>query len=56
MIIGCKCGKHKEIYREPDYEYGQYYIKIECIPCNYYWEGYYGICIEDKEEEQNETN
>lgn len=43
-IIGCECGNSKIVSRKPDKNYGQYYCKIECYNCDYYWEGYMGHC------------
>ena len=40
----CECGNSKVVGREPDYDYGQYYIYVECDVCGWYWEGYYGYC------------
>lgn len=42
LIVGCKCGNHQYKSIEPDQEYGQYYVVIECDTCDYYWEGYMG--------------
>lgn len=39
-VVGCKCGKSKEVYHQYDKDYGQTYIALECEACNYYWEGY----------------
>jgi len=44
MIVGCKCGKSHVVSNEPDPEYGQNYVVIECDECDYYWEGYLGNC------------
>ena len=44
MVVGCKCGNSKIVYRKEDKEYGQFYIIIECSECGYYWEGYMGCC------------
>lgn len=39
MVVGCKCD-NCSIKKEWDKSYGAYYCYIECLECNYYWEGY----------------
>jgi hypothetical protein len=39
-VIGCSCGGSIETDRELDYDYGQYYVVVQCAICGYYWEGY----------------
>lgn len=50
--MDCNCGNSKVTSKTPDYEYGQYYVTVECKECGWYWEGYYGICIEEDKEEE----
>jgi hypothetical protein len=52
-VVGCKCGKAKEVYHKYDKDYGQTYVAYECDKCNYYWEGYmpYFSIKSDKDKE-----
>jgi len=49
-VVGCKCGKSKEVYHKYDKEYGQTYLAYECKECDYYWEGYVDWYDYDEEE------
>ena len=44
MVVGCRCGNSRIVSSEIDKKYGQYYVIIECLGCDYYWEGYMGCC------------
>ncbi|MNO53033.1 hypothetical protein D3C76_434660 [compost metagenome] len=53
-VVGCKCGKAKEVYHKYYEDYGQTYVAYECEECNYYWEGYmpYFLSKSDKDKEE----